>query len=163
MDVYGLYFTLLYHFGTNLLTGGQARIAVFCLFQCFEEKEYQTESKRHETFGTDLFGTNANRETWCGRQATSEAATRVPGAPPRDGHAPHPCGPLDRQPTYFFLLYIHPYPETISGDHENLIPPPQPSISARSHLGAFTGAPSEGESTTEGLYIIPEASPMNCE
>ena len=36
-------------FGTNLLTGGPARIAVFCLFQNFEEKEYQTESKCHET------------------------------------------------------------------------------------------------------------------
>ena len=70
-------------FGTNLLTGGPARIAVFfCLFQCFEEKEYQTESKQDETFGSDLFGTNANLETWSGSQATSEAATRVPGAPP---------------------------------------------------------------------------------
>ena len=39
-------------FGTNLLTGGPARIAVFCLFQYFEEKEYQTESKRNETIAT---------------------------------------------------------------------------------------------------------------
>ena len=38
-------------FGTNLLTGGPTQIAVFCLFQCFAEKEYQTESKRNETFG----------------------------------------------------------------------------------------------------------------
>ena len=30
-------------FGTNLLTGGPAQIAVFSLFQCFAEKEYQTE------------------------------------------------------------------------------------------------------------------------
>ena len=30
-------------FGTNLLTGGPAQIVVFCLFQCFEETEYQTE------------------------------------------------------------------------------------------------------------------------
>ena len=29
LDVYELYFTLLYHFWTNLLTGGPARIAVF--------------------------------------------------------------------------------------------------------------------------------------
>ena len=63
-------------FGTNLLTGGPARIAVFCLFQCFEEKEYQMESKRNETFGSDLFGTNAIRETWSGRQGRNEAATR---------------------------------------------------------------------------------------
>ena len=75
-------------FGTNLLTGGPARIAVFCLFQCFEEKEYQTEFKRDETFGSDLFETNVIHGTWSGRQATEEAAMRVPGAPPRAGRAP---------------------------------------------------------------------------
>ena len=37
--------------GTNLLTEGPVQIAVFCLFQYFEEKKYQTESKRNETFG----------------------------------------------------------------------------------------------------------------
>ena len=47
----------------------------FCLFQCFVEKEYQTESKRNETFGSDLFGENAIQETWSGRQAINEAAT----------------------------------------------------------------------------------------
>ena len=158
-------FTLHFYiiFGTNLLTGGPARIAVFCLFQCFEEKEYQTESKLGETFGSDRFGTNANLETWSGRQATSEVARRVPGVPPGGGRAPHPRGPLEHQPIYFFLLYIHPYPETIRSDHENLIPPPQPSVSARSHLGAFASTPLEGESTMEGLYIISKASPMSCE
>ena len=76
-------FTLQFYiiFGTNLLTGGPAHIAVFCLFQYFEEKEYQTESKRNETFGGDLFGTNAIQETWSGRQEVTEAATRVPGVP----------------------------------------------------------------------------------
>ena len=43
-------------FGTNLLTGGPAEIAVFCLFQCFEGKEYETESKQNETFGNVIFG-----------------------------------------------------------------------------------------------------------
>ena len=55
-------------FGTNLLTGGPASIAVFCLFQCFAEKEYQTEHKWNETFGRVIFGTNAIQETWNGRQ-----------------------------------------------------------------------------------------------
>ena len=45
-------------FGTNLLTGGPAHIVVFCLFQYFKEKEYQTESKRNETFGSVIFGTH---------------------------------------------------------------------------------------------------------
>ena len=69
-------------FGTNLLTGGPAQIAVFfCLFQCFAGKGYQTESKRNDTFGRDLFGTNAIQETWSGRQEAAEAATRQEGAP----------------------------------------------------------------------------------
>ena len=68
-------------FATNLLTEGPVQIAVFCLFQCFEEKEYQTESKRNETFRSDLFGTNTIQETWSGRQEAAEAATSVEGAP----------------------------------------------------------------------------------
>ena len=50
-------------FGSNLLTGGPARIVVFFLFQYFEEKEYQTESKRNEIFGSVIFGTNVIRRT----------------------------------------------------------------------------------------------------
>ena len=68
-------------FGTNLLTGGSAQIDVFCPFQCFAEKEYQTKSKRNETFGSDLFGRNAIQETWSGRQEAVDAAMRVAGAP----------------------------------------------------------------------------------
>ena len=63
-------------FGTNLLTGGPTQIAVFCLFQCFAEKEYQTESKRNETFGNVIFGTNVIQRTWSGRQEIIEEATR---------------------------------------------------------------------------------------
>ena len=111
-------------FGTNLLTGGPAQIAVFCLFQCFEGKEYQTESKRNETFGSVIFGTNVIQRTWSGSQETREATTRVPGAPPRAGHAPHSRGPLGSPLTYFFLLYIPMYHENIRSDHEKLFPPP---------------------------------------
>ena len=158
-------FTLHFYiiFGTNLLTGGPARIAVFCLFQCFEEKEYQTESKRHENFGSDLFGTNVIQGTWSGCQAIEEAATRVPGVPPGSGCAPHPRGPLEHPPTYLFLLYIPMYPENIQEHGEKLFPRPQPFVSTRSHLGASAGAPPEGESTMEGLYVISKALPMSCE
>ena len=63
-------------FGTNLLTGGPTRIGVFCLFQYFEEKEYQTESKQNETFGSVIFGTNVIQRTWSASQEAVEAATR---------------------------------------------------------------------------------------
>ena len=81
MDVYGLYSTLYIIFGTNLLTGGPARIAVFLPILVFRRKEYQTESKRNETFESGPFGTNAIQETWSGRQEAAEAATRQEGAP----------------------------------------------------------------------------------
>ena len=64
-------------FGTNLLTGGPACIAVFfCLFQYFKEKEYQTESKRNETFGSVIFGTNVIQRTWSESQEAADAPTR---------------------------------------------------------------------------------------
>ena len=77
-------FTLHFYiiFGTNLLTGGPARIAVFCLFQCFGETEYQTESKRNETFGNVIFSSDKIQETWTLRQESHEAVTRVEVAPP---------------------------------------------------------------------------------
>ena len=81
--------------------------------------------------------------------------------PPR--RALHPRGPLVAPPTYFFLLYISTYPPNSQEHHENLIPPPQPSVPERSHLGAFSEAPPEGALITEGLYINTMASPMMCE
>ena len=64
-------------FGTNLLTGGPARIAVFLLpVSVFRRKGYQTESKRNETFGSMIFGMNVIQRTWSASQEAAEAATR---------------------------------------------------------------------------------------
>ena len=77
-----------------------------CLFQCFEEKEYQTGSIRNETFGSDLFGTNAIQETWSGCQEANSAATRVPGAPLGVGATPTRVGPSSvHQPTSSSYIY----------------------------------------------------------
>ena len=159
--ILGFIFNFYIIFGTNLLTGGPARIAVFCLFQYFEEKEYQTESKWNETFGIVILQPNVIQETWTLLQAVPEAVTRVEGAPP--GRAPLPRGPLGAPPTYSFLLYIPTYPRTIRTGAKNLIPPPQPYVSTRSHLGACSGALPDGASTMEGFYIITIAPPMKCE
>ena len=90
-------------FGTNLLTGGPAQIAVFCLFQFFAEKEYQMESKRNETFGGVIFGTNVIQGTWSRRQERSEEATRQGGAPAPLG-APPPSWAARRSPGPTLLL-----------------------------------------------------------
>ena len=52
-----------------------------CLFQCFGEREYQTESKRNETFGSVIFGKEAIQGTWSGCQEIIEEAMRQGGAP----------------------------------------------------------------------------------
>ena len=69
-------------FGTNLLTGGPTQNCCFRLFQYFEETEYQTESKRNETFGNAIFSPNVIQETWTLLQGTTEAVTREGGTPP---------------------------------------------------------------------------------
>ena len=120
------------------------------------------ESKWNETFGSVVFGTNVIQRTWSARQATDEEATRQ-GARLPPGRALHPRGAHVAPPTYFFLLYIPTYPQTIRSIHENLIPPPQPSVPVRSLLGAFSGVLPEGALITEGFYINTIASPMMCE
>ena len=128
----------------------------FAFFQYFKETEYQTESKRNETFGIVIFQPNMIQETWTLLQEAPEAVTRVEGAP-------LPRGPLEAPPTYSFLLYIPMDPQTIVDRAKNQISPPQLSVSMRSHLGACSGAPPEGASTTEGFYINTIAPPMKCE
>ena len=59
-----------------------ANCCFFCLFQCFAEKEYQTEYKQKETFARIFLVTNGTQETWSGSQGSNEAATRQEGAPP---------------------------------------------------------------------------------
>ena len=88
MLLYLLFWTILgfiFHFhitfGTNLLTGGPAQNCCFLPIQCFEETEYQTESKRNETFGNVIFQPNVIQETWTLLQEVPEAVTRVEGAP----------------------------------------------------------------------------------
>ena len=90
-------------FGTNLLTGGPARIAVF--FAYFSVSKIK--SKWNETFGSDLFGTNAIQETWSGRQEAAEVARRVAGAASKGGRAPCLVGPswLHR-PTSSSYIYL---------------------------------------------------------
>src|SRR6187399_2908027 len=84
----GLYHSLLYHFGTNLLTQRPSPDCCFCLFQGFAEKEYQTESKRNETFARDIFGGNHARESSGPSQGTWGLPSRVGARPPFPGRAP---------------------------------------------------------------------------
>src|SRR3954465_7383151 len=112
--ILGFIFHFYIIFWTNLLTGGPAQnCCFFCLFQCFEETEYQTESKRNETFGNVIFSPNMIQETWTPRQERREVATRVEGAPL--GRAPTSWAPLCSTdvllpPIYTYVLLPRGYP-----------------------------------------------------
>ena len=120
------------------------------------------ESKRNKIFGNVIFSPNVIQETWTPLQGTKEAVTRVGGAPPPRAR---PClvGPslLLRRTSSSYIYTCTP--QTFRTGAKNLIPPPQLSVSTRSHLGACSGAPPEGASITEGFYINTIASPMKCE
>ena len=143
-------------FGTNLLTGGPAQIVVFVRFSVSQKKNIKRSSN-----GMKPSGTWFSEQTWS-RGLGPYIKTSTRRARGR-GHALHPRGIHVAPPTYFFLLYIPTYPQTITYGAKNLTPPPQPSVPVRSHLGAFSGAPPEGASITEGFYINTIASPMMCE
>ena len=81
--------------------------------------------------------------------------------PPRARPLPH--GALGAPLTYSFLLYIHTGPQTIRTGAKNLIPPPQPSVPVRCHLGTFSGTLPEGDSIMEGFYINSIALPLKRE
>ena len=54
--------------GLTYQSEAQCELLFFCLFQCFAEKEYQTESKWNETFARIFYVTKAIQETWSGGQ-----------------------------------------------------------------------------------------------
>src|SRR3954468_3052525 len=86
-------------FGTNLLTGGPAQICCFfCLFQCFEEKEYQTDSKRNEINWRSYFWKESYR-------MDLDPTSGKEGGAHEGGGAPLPRGAPEAPPTYF----LHPY------------------------------------------------------
>ena len=85
----------------------------FCLFQYFEEKEYQMESKWNETFGSVIFGTNVMQRTWSGRQSTNEEAMMqgvglFPWARPPPSWAPRGSTDLLLPPIYTYVPRNHP-------------------------------------------------------
>ena len=81
------------------------------------------ESKQNETFGSMFFWNERDPEDLEWKSSNHRGGHEGGGRPPTR-HAPLSRGPLERPPTYFFLLYIPMYPENIRGDHGKLFPSP---------------------------------------
>ena len=115
----------------------------FCLFQSFAEKEYQTESKRNETFRNVIFGTNVIQGIWSLRQEINQESTRQWGAPTPLGAPSTLVGPmLLHRRTSSSYIYLRT-PKTSRGTtkhnfhHRNLLYPrdlslePSPTLCRR--------------------------------
>ena len=111
-------------FGTNLLTGGPVRIAVFLPISVFRRKGISN--------GVQMEWNLRERDFWNEHDPEDlECKSRSSRGGHEGGGHTHPYwtrplsrGPLGCPPTYLFLLYIPTYPENIKGDHEKLFPPP---------------------------------------
>ena len=157
MDVlYALICYFILFLGLTYYPRSQCQFLFFPLFQCFAEKEYQTESKRNETFERVTFGTEAIQETWGVCKGSNEGGTGQ-GARPPPGHALHPRGPLVAPLTYFFRLYMSIYPKNIGEQNRSGVPPPQASVATKNQSGPCSGTLPEGGSLTGGHLHHPGA------
>ena len=77
-------FTLHFYiiFGTNLLTGGPAHIAVFLPISVFRRKGISNGVQTEWNLRERDFWNERDPESWSASQEAPEAATRVEGAPP---------------------------------------------------------------------------------
>ena len=105
-----------------------------------------------------FLGPEETQKTWRGVQKPYEEATGRRSVPQEGGG--RACSLLvdllTLIPTRYILKY---YPYTI-GIHKNTFSAPQAYVLVRSHLGAFSGTLSQGDSITEGLYTNLAALPM---
>ena len=86
-------------FGTNLLIGAPAQIAVFFAYFRVSKKR---NIKRNETFGNVIFSTNVIQETWSVHQETIKERTRQ-GARPPPSWAPRCSTDLLLPPIYIHI------------------------------------------------------------
>ena len=121
-----LYYTLLYYFGTNLLTKGLVQIAIFSYFSVSQKRNIKRNPNGMKPSG-ELFW---NKRDPGDLEWTSRKKRGVHEAGRR---ASHPRGPLAAPPTSTPTLYIHVRGE--KNQREGFIafydtePPPSPNLS----------------------------------
>ena len=127
------------------------------MFQYFEENEYQTESKRNETFGSVIFleEYDPGDLEFTSEDPRGGQEIGAPSSPP--GRGPLSRGPLEHPPTDFFHLYMPTYPKTIEYQDRSGVPPPQAFVATKNLSGVYSGTLPEGEPITGGHLHHPGA------
>ena len=131
MLLYLLFWTILgfiFHFyiifGTNLLTGGPTQNCCFLPVLGFRRKGISNGVQMEWNLRKRDFLTEHDPGDLDPTSRNKGGGHEVGGAPPPPKRALHPRGPPVAPPTYFFLLYIPTYPQTIRYGAKTLIPPP---------------------------------------
>ena len=150
-------------FGTNLLIGGPAQNCCFFPISEFRRKRISNGVQTEWNLRERDFWNEHDPGDLDPKSRKLPGSHEVGGAPTPWARPPPSWAPCCSTDVLLPPIYIPTYPQTIRYGAKNLIPPPQPSIPMRSHLGAFFGAPPEGESIMEGFYINTIACPMMCE
>ena len=123
----------------------------FCLFQCFEEKEYQTESKQNEINWRSYFWKESYRmdlDPMSGEKGGAhEGGERAPL-----GRAPLPRGAPEAPPTYFLHPYIPTYPKTSRTHDRSAVPPPEASVATESQSRPVPAPCRRGQSFSGGNH-----------
>ena len=122
---------------------------LFPLFQCFEEKEYQTESKRNETFWRSYFWKESNLIDLECTSGKKRGSHEVGGAHPPRARPPPSWAPRALL-TYFFLLYIPIYPKNFGEHNRSGVPPPEASIATKNQSRPVPAPCQRGQSLSGG-------------
>ena len=123
-----LFNTFILILGLTYWPRAKCQFLFFPLFQCFEEKEYQTESKWNETFWRSYVGKKSNPGDLESTSRKQRGRHKVEGHDHPPGRALHPRGPLVAPMAYFFRLYISIYPKTMREHNRSGVPPPEASV-----------------------------------
>ena len=155
--LWALLCTFILLLGLTYWPRAQCQFLFFPLFQCFEEKEYQTESKWNEINWRSYFWKESYRKSLECTSGKKGGSHEGGGAPTPLGCAPLPRGHPFGPPTYFFHPYIPTYPKTSKTEDRSGVPPPQASVATKNQSGPCSGTLPEGDPITGGHLHHPGA------
>ena len=145
-------------FGTNLLTGGPAQIAVFLPILVFRRKRNIKRSPNGMKPSGELFleRKQSRRLGVEVKEALRWPRGREARLPPWARHPP--SWPLMAPLTDFFRLYMSIYPKNIGEHNRSGVPPPQASVAIENQSRPVPAPCGRGNPSPVAIFIIPALS-----